>query len=102
MTPPIHLIGWIALGLAAAAFATFIVMLLWNKVLASVTAVRKVTYFQAFGILLLAKILFGGFGGGHHGWGHHPYGPQGFHEGKSQGCYEQRHCPADNQAVEKK
>jgi hypothetical protein len=40
------------------------VMLLWNSILPEViTAVRPVTYAQAVGILVLARILFGGFRG---------------------------------------
>lgn len=51
--------------LAIAGFALFIwiVMLLWNGVLAEVTGVRSITYWQAAGIFVLSKILFG-FGGG--------------------------------------
>ena len=51
--------------LAIAGFALFIwlVMLLWNGVLTNATGVRTITYWQAAGILLLSKILFG-FGGG--------------------------------------
>lgn len=51
--------------LAIGGFALFIwlVMLLWNGVLTTATGVRTVTYWQAAGILLLSKILFG-FGGG--------------------------------------
>ena len=40
-------------------------MLLWNSVLTAVIGVSAVTYWQALGILLLSKILFGHFGGGH-------------------------------------
>jgi len=51
--------------LAIAGFALFIwiVMQLWNGVLTNATGVRTITYWQAAGILLLSKILFG-FGGG--------------------------------------
>ncbi len=48
------------------------VMLLWNAVLPDVTGVHAVTYWQAMGILVLSKILFGGFRGMHnHGRHHH-------------------------------
>lgn len=40
-----------------------LVMFLWNNVLVDVTPVKPVTFWQALGIFLLAKILFG-FGGG--------------------------------------
>jgi hypothetical protein len=37
-----------------------VVMLLWNAILPSVTGVEKLSYWQAVGILLLSRILFGG------------------------------------------
>lgn len=46
---------------------TAIVMLLWNNVLAPVVHISTITFWQALGILVLSKILFGGFRGG--GWG---------------------------------
>ena len=45
----------ILIGLAA------IVMFLWNAILPAVLHVEKLTYTQAFGLLILSKILFGGF-----------------------------------------
>lgn len=39
------------------------VMLLWNNVLVPVLHVSTVTFWQAFGILVLSKVLFGSFGG---------------------------------------
>lgn len=42
---------------------TFIVYKLWNGVLTDVIGVKAITYWQALGILVLAKILFGGFPG---------------------------------------
>ena len=52
-----------------------VVMFLWNEVLATVTGVSIITFWQALGILVLSKILFGGLGGGrchgkYHGRGH--------------------------------
>lgn len=47
---------------------TFLVMLLWNAILpAVIPAIKAVSFWQAMGILVLSKILFG-FGGG--GWGY--------------------------------
>lgn len=43
------------------ALFTFAVHQLWNCVLVDVLAVKAITYWQALGILVLAKILFGGF-----------------------------------------
>lgn len=51
-----------------------LVMLLWNALLPEVLGVHTITFWQALGILVLSKILFGGFRGGHGGHhGHHGY-----------------------------
>ena len=42
-----------------------VVMLLWNNLLPIVFGFKVITFWQAIGLLVLAKILFGGFGGGH-------------------------------------
>jgi hypothetical protein len=42
----------------------FVVMSLWNAILPAVLGVQAITFLQALGILLLSKILFGGFRGG--------------------------------------
>ena len=47
--------------IAGAALAGYAVYALWNGVLADVLAVKTITYWQALGLLVLAKILFGGF-----------------------------------------
>jgi len=44
---------------------------LWNGVLTEVVNVKAVTYWQALGILVLARLLFGGFPGRRGG----PFGP---------------------------
>jgi uncharacterized membrane protein len=53
--------------LAMAAFAFIggeVVKLLWNWLLPSLFGWRLISYWQALGLLVLARILFGG-------WGHH-------------------------------
>ncbi len=45
-----------------------VVMILWNSLLPAVLGVSTITFWQAIGILVLSKILFGGFGCRH---GHH-------------------------------
>ncbi len=47
----------------------YIVMLLWNGILPEIIGVKTITYWQAVGIFILCKLLFGGFKGG--GNGHH-------------------------------
>ncbi len=43
---------------------SFAVMWLWNQVLVPVTGIREVDFWQALGLLILCRILFGGFRGG--------------------------------------
>ncbi len=45
-------------------------MLLWNALLPGIFHVTQITFWQAAGLLLLARILFGG-GGPHKYWPHH-------------------------------
>ena len=40
---------------------TFAVFWLWNNVLVAVVPVKAVTYWQAMGLLILSRILLGGF-----------------------------------------
>ena len=47
------------------AVLSWIVMFLWNNILTDVTNVKPLNFWKAAGLLVLAKILFGGFGG----WG---------------------------------
>ena len=49
--------------IAAIAFGA-VIMLLWNAILPEVIGVKSISFLQAVGILLLSKILFGGFHGG--------------------------------------
>jgi hypothetical protein len=54
----------------------WIVMLLWNAILPQVTSVKELSYWQAVGLLVLSRILVGGFGRGPGGWRRHrpPFG----------------------------
>ena len=59
-------------GVAIIFLFSWVVMLLWNGILPSVLGVNTITFWQALGILVLSKILFGGFKGGHrHPESHH-------------------------------
>src|SRR5580698_9016667 len=68
---------WVVRGLKFAAFAIvacaifgFIVLSLWNWLGPAVFGARTITFWQALGILVLSKILFGGFRGRPHFGGH--------------------------------
>ena len=47
-----------------ASIGGLIVMLLWNWLAPELFGLRQITFWQAFGLLVLCRILFGGFGGG--------------------------------------
>ncbi|CCH02461.1 hypothetical protein FAES_4462 [Fibrella aestuarina BUZ 2] len=56
-------------GLLVVSLLSAVVMWLWNHVLAEVVSVRPVTIWQAAGLLVLSRLLFGGFPGARRGWG---------------------------------
>lgn len=65
---------WIRRGLRFLGFsllfvglAGLAVMTLWNALLPAILGVSAINFWQALGLLVLSRILFGGFGGG--GWG---------------------------------
>jgi hypothetical protein len=61
----------IPIGIAALlALVSYVVMLLWNNLLPEILNVSTITFWQAMGIFILCKILFG-FGKGNGGgpWG---------------------------------
>jgi hypothetical protein len=60
-----------ALAVVAVAVFSFVVMALWNWIVPPVTGWHAITYWQALGLLILSKILFGGFrGSGRWHWRH--------------------------------
>ena len=62
--------------LAAMAGLSAIVMLLWNALLPGIFSIASINFWQAAGILVLSRILFGGFGRGR-GFGHGRGGDHG-------------------------
>jgi hypothetical protein len=58
---------------ALIAVLSWVVMSLWNALIPALFHGPLVTFWQAVGLLVLSKILFGGFRGrgGHHGWNGH-------------------------------
>jgi len=62
----LRIIGMAFMGVVfAAGFALvfgLLVMWLWNWLMPALFGLGEITYWQAFGVLLLAKIFFGGFG----------------------------------------
>src|SRR5437763_15098495 len=65
------------LGVAAVAVLGVLVMALWNAVVPELfTGARPVDYLHALGVLLLCRILFGGFRG-YGGWRAHRHWARG-------------------------
>jgi hypothetical protein len=66
-----RVVGIVALVLVAVAVLGAVVMVLWNAVLPALFAgIRPLDYLHALGLLILCRILFGGFRG-RHGWHGH-------------------------------
>jgi heme A synthase len=69
----LHILMAIVLGGALVLLFGTVVQYLWNAILPSVLGVGHLRFWQAIGVLLLARILVGGFHRGCHGhkrWGH--------------------------------
>lgn len=64
LSRPVRILLLLPLGLLAILLFGWIVMLLWNGVMAPVLHVSSVTIWQALGLLILSKILFSSFSGG--------------------------------------
>jgi hypothetical protein len=60
------ILGFIGIVLIGLLFG-FAVQYLWNWIMPAIFSLRPITYWEGFGIFILAKLLFGG----HHGFKHH-------------------------------
>ncbi len=63
-------LGIVFFGALALLFG-YVVMALWNSVVAEVLAVRRLSYWQGVGLLVLCRLLVGGLHTGHGSHGHH-------------------------------
>jgi len=65
---PIEIVGIIIFGAIAitglAILFGFVIMWLWNWLMPEIFGLTTLKYWQAVGLFILLKILFGGFGGG--------------------------------------
>jgi len=64
----VRVLKCVVMGLLAATLFTFVVRGLWNWLMPGLFGWHLITFWQALGILILSKILFGGFRG-RPGWG---------------------------------
>ncbi len=67
------ILGVIGIGVFALAFG-WLVMILWNWLMPGIFHLGTLTYWQAFGIVILAKLVFGGIGGPRRGPAGGPWG----------------------------
>lgn len=72
------ILGTIAFCALALAFG-WVTMLLWNWLMPGIFGLKMITYWEAFGLLALSKLLFGTFG---KGGGCHRCGPGWKHRGR--------------------
>ena len=61
----LKIFGYVLLGVIAAAFFALVfgyfVMMLWNWLMPELFGLATINYWQAFGIIILARLIFGGF-----------------------------------------
>jgi hypothetical protein len=69
----LHLLMFIVVFAAVIA----VTMLLWNALLPAIFGIAAINYWQSAGLIILSRLLFGGFGKHRHCWGHHG---KGFHK----------------------
>jgi hypothetical protein len=81
----LRIAGLVVLGVVGAALFALVfgwlVMILWNWLMPAIFHLGEISYWQAFGIVILGKLIFGGIGGGQHGG--RGRGPRGSHWDKA-------------------
>ncbi len=99
-------------GMVAVAAASFLVMSLWNVLMPGIFAVRAISFWQALGLLVLSKILFGGFrphAGGGPRWRRRmaehweqmtPEEREKFRQGMRRGCGARQNVEASSREAE--
>jgi hypothetical protein len=67
----LRIVGWVMLGVTLAVLFAFVfgilVQWLWNKLMPAIFNLKPITYWQAVGLIILAKLFFGASGGSHPG-----------------------------------
>lgn len=59
-------ITFVIVAVLGALVVGFAAMYLWNWLMPAIFGLKTISYWQAFGLLLLSWLLFGRFRGGHH------------------------------------
>jgi hypothetical protein len=68
-----RIVGFAIMAIIAAFLFGFVVMGLWNWLMPELFGLKAIGYWQAWGLLVLSWILFGGLRGHRHGH-HHMFG----------------------------
>jgi len=78
----VHIVFGLLLAATLALVFGYVVMLLWNSLIPDIFALPTITYWQSVELLLLARILVGGFGHGkaRHSRHERRQGPQAWKE----------------------
>jgi len=66
ITKGFHVLFHLIIGGTFVAALGYVVMLLWNWLASGIFGCVAVNYWQALGLFVLCRLLFGGFGFGHH------------------------------------
>jgi hypothetical protein len=74
-------IGGVAVAVLFALAFGWLVMLLWNWLMPSIFSLKPISYWQGFGLTVLAKLVFGGVHGNHRHFKDHLRTP--YHGGPS-------------------
>lgn len=65
---PLKILFFVVVFVVIATVLGWLVMFLWNSILPEAVGAKPLTFWKALGLLVLAKILFGGFGKGGRRW----------------------------------
>ena len=66
----IRILLFITIFIVIAAGLSWLIMFLWNSILSDVAGVKPLNFWKAAGILILSKIIFGGFRRRRTSWRH--------------------------------
>jgi hypothetical protein len=84
-----RVMGGIVMAIVFTTVFGLVVQYLWNWLMPSLFHLAEIDYYQAFGLMILARLLIGGFGHrrGHHGHYRH-MGKHGYNKSCKSGEYE--------------
>ena len=113
MNKVVKFLMWVVFGVLLIALFTYVTQQLWNWLVPQLFSGPLISFWQALGLLVLSKIIFGGFGNKcHHGHSHHAPWKQKMQEKFSHMSAEERDafkrkmwekwCPGEKKNAEDK